>query len=73
MSQASAVASEPKHILVEFKSEVLGAGVFWQGPASDIEQIHNIPARETARLVVRDGKPRVCGMWHVSTTGAQEP
>lgn len=53
-------------IVVEYKSTVLGPGVFWRGPAERVGEIHNIPARETARLVAKDGKPRVCGMWHVS-------
>lgn len=53
-------------IRVEVKNEILGDSVFWEGDASDIRSIRNIPARETAKLVARDGKARVCGMWHVS-------
>lgn len=58
------------HIKVEFKNEILGDGVFWHGPVDQIDRIRNIPARETAKLVAKDGKKRVSGMWHVS---AYEP
>ena len=54
-------------IVVETKSDVIGNGVFWRGPADRINEIRNIPARKTAELVAKDGKSRVCGMWHVST------
>lgn len=53
-------------ILVETKSEVVGSGVFWKGPADRIGEIRNIPAREIAAMVARDGKSRVLGMWQVS-------
>jgi hypothetical protein len=53
-------------IRVEVKNEFLGNSVFWEGAAADIRMIHNIPARQTAELVAKDGKARVCGMWHVS-------
>lgn len=53
-------------ILVEVKNEILGDSVFWRGPADEISEIRNIPARETARAVARDGRKRICGMWHVS-------
>ena len=43
-------------IIVEYKSTVLGPGVFWRGPAERVGEIHNIPARETARLVAKAGK-----------------
>lgn len=53
-------------IVVEVKNEILGDSVFWRGPAEQIAKIRNIPARETAKAVAKDGKKRVCGMWHVS-------
>lgn len=53
-------------IKVEVKSEILGNGVFWEGHADRVQDICNIPARETAKLVAKDGVNRVCGMWHVS-------
>jgi len=52
-------------IVVEYESDVLGRGMFWKGPEERVSEIHNIPARETARLVVRDGRERTCGMWTV--------
>ena len=52
-------------IIVEVKNEILGDSEFWCGDESDISQIRNIPARMTAEQVVKDGKPKVCGMWHV--------
>ena len=52
-------------IVVEYESDVLGSGVFWQGPEEQINEIHNIPARKTAELVVLDGLTRSCGMWTV--------
>lgn len=53
-------------IKVEVKSDILGDSVFWEGPADRAQDICNIPARETAKLVAQDGVNRVCGMWHVS-------
>ena len=53
-------------IIVEIKNKILGDDVFWRGPSERIDEIKNIPARETAKLVAKDGKKRVCGMWHVS-------
>lgn len=53
-------------ILVETKSEVIGNGVFWTGPAERIGEIRNIPARELAAMVARDGESRSLGMWRVS-------
>lgn len=55
-----------KIILVETKNEILGNGVFWRGPSDRVSEIQNIPAREMAKLVAKDGKPRACGMWRVS-------
>lgn len=52
-------------IVVSFASEVLGSGEFWRGPADRIREIRNIPARRMAEAVVKDGKPRVAGMWKV--------
>ncbi len=52
-------------IVVEVKNEILGNSEFWRGDESRIAEIRNIPARETAKQVAADGKPRVCGMWHV--------
>ena len=53
-------------IRVETKSDVLGDGVFWEGPTSRVMEIRNIPARRLALLVATDGKPRASGMWRVS-------
>lgn len=55
-----------RRIRVEVKNDFLGHDVFWEGPASAIAQIRNIPARRAAVAVVADGKTRVVGMWHVS-------
>lgn len=52
-------------IVVEVKNEILGDSEFWRGPEDKIAEIRNVPARLTAQQVVKDGKPRVCGMWHV--------
>lgn len=59
-------------IRVTVKNDFLGNGVFWEGDAKDIKQIHNIPARETAKLVVKDGVKRVCGMWHVEMVSTND-
>jgi len=53
-------------IRVEVKNEILGDSVFWEGPAEKIEEIRNYPARDIARKVAQDGKPRKDGMWVVS-------
>lgn len=64
----------PMRIRVEVKNEILGDSIFWEGSADRVHEIRNIPARQTAKLVAKDGKKRICGMWHVSalarTTGA---
>jgi hypothetical protein len=67
--RAALAAGAERTVVVEVKSEVLGDSVFWRGPEGSIASIHNIPARQTAALVVKDGKPRVCGMWHVRIEG----
>lgn len=55
-------------VVVEVHNDILGDSVFWRGAASQIEEIANIPARITARAVIKDGKPRKCGMWFVYLT-----
>jgi hypothetical protein len=52
-------------IIVEYCSELLGAGIFWQGDAANIMAIRNIPARRCARKVAKDGVARKVGMWTV--------
>jgi len=52
-------------IVVECKNEILGDSTFWRGPPHRIGDIRNIPARQTAMLVAKDGKTRQHGMWHV--------
>jgi len=59
-------------VIVEVKNAILGDGEFWRGPESTISAIRNIPARRTAQLVVKDGKPRKCGMWHVRIDSAPQ-
>lgn len=51
---------------VEVKNEILGNSIFWEGDSTNIEQIRNIPAKQTAKQVAKDGKNRICGMWYVS-------
>ncbi len=53
-------------IKVEVKNEILGDRVFWEGDESEIDQIMNIPAKMTAKKVIKDGKTRKYGMWLVS-------
>ena len=53
-------------IKVEVKNEIFGDSVFWEGDSSDIDGIHNIPARLLAKKVMIDGKTRKDGMWVVS-------
>jgi len=60
-------------IVVDVKSEVLGDSMFWRGPPQHIDQIRNIPARQTAQLVVKDGRPRTCGMWRVRAEFSDDP
>jgi len=52
-------------IIVEVKNAILGDSVFWHGREENISEIRNIPARMVAEKVVKDGKSRVSGMWHV--------
>jgi len=59
-------------IIVEVKNEILGDSIFWRGHSEHISEIRNIPARETAKLVAKDGKSRVCGMWHISALATPE-
>ncbi len=59
-------------IIVEVKSDILGDSIFWRGASEHIKEIRNIPARETAKLVAKDGKKRVCGMWHISALVTSE-
>lgn len=52
-------------VIVYYESEVLGSGIFWQGDESEIENIHNIPARVCAEAVVKERTPKKIGMWRV--------
>jgi len=52
-------------IIIEVKNEILGDCEFWRGQESNIKQIRNIVARNLAKFVSKDGKPRSSGMWHV--------
>ena len=58
-------------VTVEVKNEILGNSTFWKGSEDRISEIRNIPARETAQEVVKDGVNRKCGMWHVSITESE--
>lgn len=61
-------------VRVEVKNKILGDSVFWEGEAERVGEIRNIPARETAKLVAKDGQARTSGMWHVSALAdAGEP
>ena len=53
-------------IRVEVKNDILGNYVFWEGEASSVQEVRNIPARTIATMVAQDGIPRVFGMWHAS-------
>jgi hypothetical protein len=53
-------------IRVEVKNEFLGDSLFWEGDSNKVQEICNIPARETAKLVAKDGQTRKCGMWQIS-------
>lgn len=55
-----------KRIRVEVKNAILGDSVFWEGPVEKIEEIRNLVALQQARLVAKDGRSRVIGMWVVS-------
>ncbi len=52
-------------IIVEVKNVILGDSEFWRGPEERISEIRNIPARMAAEKVIKDGQPRVSGMWYV--------
>jgi hypothetical protein len=54
------------NLRVEVKNAILGDSVFWEGPSERLEDIRNIPARDLARLVAKDGQTRKSGMWVVS-------
>ena len=60
-------------IRVEVKNAILGDHIFWQGPATDIAAIRNVPARITAELVAKDGVSRTTGMWVVSVLIEEPP
>jgi len=54
-------------IIVEYDSEILGSGIFWQGDEKDIEQIRNIVAKIYAKELISrgfEGTLKV-GMWTV--------
>ena len=53
-------------IIVTYKNEILGDGLFWKGPETEAHKIHNIPARMLAERVLLDGKTRQDGMWTVT-------
>ena len=49
---------------LEVRNALLGDSVFWEGVASDIGKIRNIPGRDVAAAVFRTGRPQKNGMWH---------
>ena len=53
-------------IKVEVKNDLLGDSEFWRGDSRDVSEIRNIPARELAEMVAKDGVSRNSGMWYVS-------
>lgn len=59
-------AIRPTRIRVEVKHEILQDGLFWEGAVENLQKIPSQQAREAAKLVAKDGRPRVSGMWHVS-------
>jgi len=59
-------------IRVEYSSDVLGNGVFWEGLEENVSEILNIPARRAAELVKKDGEPRRIGMWYVRKIDNEE-
>lgn len=56
---------------VTYCSEVLGNGVFWEGPPDRIEEIHNVVAQDLAQRVLRSQRPQATGMWRVMPLDAQ--
>jgi hypothetical protein len=55
-------------IRVEVKNDILGDSVLWEGDSKNISQIRNIPARELAEQVARDGVSRKIGIWIVTAS-----
>lgn len=53
-------------VKVEYKSDVLGKDIFWEGDPNDYMQIENYSVRRLVRLVARDEKTHKCGMWTAS-------
>ena len=52
---------------VEYKSEVLGEGVFWEGASKDAGAIRNIPVRSIAKYLAKEGGGvKKYGMWTVT-------
>ena len=50
-------------IIVEYDSEVLGKGKFWEGDAEDIDTIKNTSARISASRFIFKWKENKCGMF----------
>lgn len=61
----SAVDRLVGRIRVTYRSDVVGSGVFWEGPPIGIPGIRNFVARDLAERVAADGKSRTDGMWMV--------
>lgn len=50
-------------IRVTYRNDLLGSGVFWEGPADRIGDCRNIPARMLAEHVAANGGKKSSGMW----------
>jgi len=53
-------------IKIEYKNEILGSGVFWEGDSKNIEDIPNYPARIAALRAIKLNKTYRFGMWIAS-------
>ena len=51
------------YIKIEYNSEMLGQGVFWDDLADNIEDCRNLAARLTARRAIAENIQFSWGMW----------
>ena len=65
-SQITSEIPKVKRIKVEVINDIFGNSIFWEGPAENIDEIKNIPAKRIAEKVAEFGGVRQSGMWLVS-------
>lgn len=51
------------YVKIEYRSDVLGCGIFWNDKSTNIQTIGNTPARLAAQHAIESKGEVIFGMW----------